>query len=372
MEDKVMCKCIKSFLLLLIFVCSQDVLSAVSHVTAHDFLDVIKKATNIFAQGDLKNNEYWLHDQAPEKLTCHYVQKIEVDSGTELAVVGDIHGNKECVDFILEDTKNEEDLCYVFLGDYIDRGENGVEVLYKLLKLKLEKGDHVILHRGNHEFKDIYSNYGFKAEVERKFSEKAKQILESIDTLFSYLPLVTFICCGRQVIMCCHGAMSKSYTPKALLQSDKKFQEITDKNVVDQLVWNDLLVEQNVHPMDTVLTSMLEVSGFYPNIDRGIGDRILPSACKRRMYDNMLDLFFRGHQNHELGVKLLDDQDISLQDWKNIVKKEDGLAYNEFYVNEYTPIITIASGTAGVNCYVRLKTDSEYDDWIVNVRERVQ
>jgi metallophosphoesterase superfamily enzyme len=49
----------------------------------------------------------------------------------------------------------------VFNGDYIDRGENSVEVLLTLLLIKLAYRDNVILVRGNHECAGVASVYGF-------------------------------------------------------------------------------------------------------------------------------------------------------------------------------------------------------------------
>ena len=39
----------------------------------------------------------------------------------------------------------------VFLGDYTDRGSYGVEVMYVLMRLKVENPDQVWMARGNHE-----------------------------------------------------------------------------------------------------------------------------------------------------------------------------------------------------------------------------
>jgi hypothetical protein len=56
----------------------------------------------------------------------------------------------------------------VFNGDYIDRGENSVEVLLTLLLIKLAYRDNVILIRGNHECAGVASVYGFYDELRAK------------------------------------------------------------------------------------------------------------------------------------------------------------------------------------------------------------
>jgi len=73
-------------------------------------------------------------------------------------VVGDLHGDYESFKNavkIFEENKNEGDIL-IFLGDYADRGENGVEIISKLSELLKTRKDIVAL-KGNHE---DYSKYG--------------------------------------------------------------------------------------------------------------------------------------------------------------------------------------------------------------------
>lgn len=80
-------------------------------------------------------------------------------------LVGDIHGDLEALDFVLEMREKTGCKTLLFLGDYVDRGPQGVEVLVRLFRLKLEDPKHVFLLRGNHETVEMNLYYGFFEEI---------------------------------------------------------------------------------------------------------------------------------------------------------------------------------------------------------------
>ncbi len=66
-----------------------------------------------------------------------------------LIATGDIHGDIEHLNKLLDKLKPQNDDTFVFLGDYIDRGEHSKEVIERLIDLSYETN--CIFLMGNHE-----------------------------------------------------------------------------------------------------------------------------------------------------------------------------------------------------------------------------
>lgn len=61
-------------------------------------------------------------------------------------ITSDIHGHSDCYNRLLEKINLTENDCLIILGDVVDRGENGIEIL-----LDIMKRENVFLLLGNHE-----------------------------------------------------------------------------------------------------------------------------------------------------------------------------------------------------------------------------
>lgn len=70
-------------------------------------------------------------------------------SGERLHVIGDIHGNLDVLESVLKRVSPERDRM-LFLGDYADRGPNGIEVIEKVDRL-ITNYPNVKALMGNHE-----------------------------------------------------------------------------------------------------------------------------------------------------------------------------------------------------------------------------
>ncbi|KAM7256147.1 hypothetical protein ACFE04_011888 [Oxalis oulophora] len=97
---------------------------------------------------------------------------------------------------------------YLFLGDYVDRGQHSLETIALLLALKVEHRHNVHLIRGNHEAADINALFGFRIEcIERMGERDGIWVWHRINRLFNWLPLAALI---EKKIICMHGGIGRS------------------------------------------------------------------------------------------------------------------------------------------------------------------
>lgn len=98
--------------------------------------------------------------------------------------IGDIHGHYDKLYSLYNDIKNI-DAQIVFLGDYIDRGDNSKEVIDLLIEIKKEKPNTIIL-KGNHEDFIIKSLIDNSCQITQTWAYKVWMNNGGLDTLASY------------------------------------------------------------------------------------------------------------------------------------------------------------------------------------------
>lgn len=222
------------------------------------FESILKEWLNMMINGPLENPDLWsqanTRDRIPnesffnikQSVFMPYAQKLIATPDTSFYVHGDLHGDifsllaelKELqAKGVIDNNFNiiKRNTYFLFLGDYVDRGQYGCEVLYTIMRLALANPDHVICVRGNHE--DAPMNWqettGFKYEVNNKFKDPSGLKHRTISRMYGLLPVVLYIGCEDKsqkitnFIQCCHGGIETGYDPSPFLDNhDTQYQLI--------------------------------------------------------------------------------------------------------------------------------------------------
>lgn len=151
-----------------------------------------------------------------------------------LTIVGDIHGQFHDLLRLFDATKYPPETRFLFLGDYVDRGDQGIEVCCLLFCYKIKYPDRVFMLRGNHECRLTTINYGFQAECrERNTSgELWKEFLK----VFQWLPIAAIV---QKKIFCVHGGIAPGLRSLDLIKNIKRPTEIPEEGLLTELVWSD-------------------------------------------------------------------------------------------------------------------------------------
>lgn len=150
-----------------------------------------------------------------------------------LVIVGDIHGQLGDLYKIIELGGKPRETKYLFMGDYVDRGEKGVEVLMILFTLKVKFPNYVFLLRGNHESRMATDLYGFRAECLRKYNE---DLYKLICEAFDQMPLAAVVN-GHFFVV--HGGISPQLTKANDLNKVNRQVEPPPDGMITDLLWSD-------------------------------------------------------------------------------------------------------------------------------------
>ncbi|CAM9598940.1 unnamed protein product [Discosporangium mesarthrocarpum] len=157
----------------------------------------------------------------------------------DTVLVGDLHGQFFDLVGILdkcgEPTRGQQ---YLFMGDYVDRGNHSCEVFLLLASLKVVHPDRVFLLRGNHETANQTAACGFMDECISKYGRAVYQ--EFLDC-FQALPLCAILRQNEDQdgIFCVHGGLSPRLLDLRDIDLIERRAEPKEGDVLMDLLWAD-------------------------------------------------------------------------------------------------------------------------------------
>jgi len=214
--------------------------------------------------------------------------------GRRWMVIADLHGDLPVLEYVLthwQQALPDHDLC--FLGDFVDRGPDSLEVLLRVLQTKQHYGQRVVLLRGNHETVEMARRYGTGALLRER---NGTHLWPALGRIFGALPLAAVL--NRSVLAVHGGLPANAPSLDALTAHPHDDPAIRngdpDHPVLTQFFWNDP-----------------DLSGgttFSPNEARGGGVLFFPQAALQAYLDDHdLAAMVRGHQPFRQGYRSLFD-----------------------------------------------------------------
>ena len=186
-----------------------------SRSIAQVFLDLLRDFNGIKEKGFLSDEKelflkYLTNLCSDAKsLFCNEERVMKLNSPIE--IIGDIRAN-------LQDLLSMESSLwhsfpivsanYLFLGNYVEFGQNGIECIIYLLSLKLIAPNKIFILRGCHEVKEFQKNHNFQKECFLKYGQQlGLKVWELINGVFDELPIAVII---DETIFCANGGIPRS------------------------------------------------------------------------------------------------------------------------------------------------------------------
>ncbi|MCL7026995.1 hypothetical protein MKW94_021537 [Papaver nudicaule] len=205
-----------------------------------------------------------------------------------IKICGDIHGQYFDLLYLFECAGSPSETNYLFLGDYVDRGEHSIETICLLLAYKIKYMDNFFLLRGNHECASVNRIYGFYDECKRRFSVR---LWKTFCDCFNCLPVAALI--GGK-IFCVHGGLSPHLKKFDQIRDIPRPVDIPNEGLLCDLLWAD---------------PVKDFDGWGEN-DRGVSCTFGSDKITEFLEDHDLDLICRAHQVVEDGYEFFADRQL--------------------------------------------------------------
>ncbi|CAH1800796.1 unnamed protein product, partial [Owenia fusiformis] len=224
-------------------------------------------------------------------------------------ILGDIHGNYRDLVCFEKSLWRMGPLItpanFLFLGDYVDRGESGIEVVAYLFAQKILAPKKFFLLRGNHELRAVQKMFSFETECLEKFGDNiGSQIWEAINDCFDVMPLAATV---DYKIFCVHGGIPSIHELGGKIEAINKIPvPLKDPEEESQLAWEIMWSDPVGSDLMTkeVAADLEENEGFIHNTRRGTAYFFSTAALMSFLERNNLSHVIRAHEVQQVGFQV--------------------------------------------------------------------
>jgi serine/threonine-protein phosphatase PP1 catalytic subunit len=213
-------------------------------------------------------------------------QPVLVEVNAPINICGDTHGQYSDMLRLFEMGGYPPEANYIFLGDYVDRAKQSIEVITLALCYKIKYPESFFLLRGNHECASLNRIYGFYDECKRRYSVKLWRIFADC---FNCMPVAGVV---ADKILCMHGGLSPDLEHLSQIFDIPRPTDVPDEGVLCDLLWAD--------PDGSV-------NGWGYNA-RGVSYTFGHDVIAKFLEKHDLDLICRAHQVVEDGYEFQSDR----------------------------------------------------------------
>lgn len=225
-------------------------------------------------------------------------------------VFGDIHGQFPELRLLFDTygspqhrTGDIRSFQYLFLGDFVDRGDYSIEVVLLLFALKVRYPHNVVLVRGNHEDREYNVAYGFKKECEDRIlpTRRGIQMWNTFNNVFDWMPLGAVI---NRKILCVHGGIGTSLQTLDQLAEIPRPLDLTLDDDGEMIHVPSIYQDMILDVLWSDPTESDHVLGSHASL-RGDGLVVFgPDIVDRYLAENDLQCIIRAHECVQAGFEL--------------------------------------------------------------------
>uniref|UniRef100_A0A8C9GYL5 Serine/threonine-protein phosphatase n=1 Tax=Piliocolobus tephrosceles TaxID=591936 RepID=A0A8C9GYL5_9PRIM len=218
---------------------------------------------------------------------------------------------------------NNNNVKYIFLGNYINRGEFSLEVICFLFSLKILFPKHIYLLRGNHEDRLLNYVYGFYENIIKKMKVYLKQnaiinyqentiiahsyeLFNRINDVFEFLPLSILL---DKSILCIHGGIGDSVesindyqkidkpilVPQYVDRNSNYKKEVLKKIIIDTL-WSDPINYEDELDLKLLCNNSPNAIDVIPSNRGSLTVKFGINRLRNFLKKNKLKLIIRGNE----------------------------------------------------------------------------